>query len=75
MEDLYIKFVGKNNTVRTVVTRAMYEKNYKPKGWVIEAEALPIEELQTTEETEIKNKEKVSKATNKQFDDKLIKGK
>lgn len=84
-ESVKIKFVGKNNTIHNVVSFGQFEKVYKPKGWILnevqveEPKEKPvekiIEELKTTNETEIKNittaKKKASANVN--FNDKIIK--
>lgn len=80
-----IIFKGKDNTIVNEVSQDMFEKVYKPKGWVIEetTQETPVEnktkefmvETKPTDETEIKQIERVKKVQPQQFNDKLIKGK
>ena len=78
-ESVSIKFVGKYNTIKNVVDRVTFEKVYKPKGWVLDTTAQPIEvtdfEVKTTDEATIKaiNQKKRFEKMNKNFDDKIIK--
>lgn len=74
-----ILFVGKENTIINEVSEEMFERVYKPKGWIAEGnvEVKPKEyevETKPTDEAEIKHIERVKKVTPKQFNDKLIKG-
>lgn len=75
MASVNIKFVGKKNVVHNVVDEAMFEKKYKPKGWVLaDEQPKPIEPM-TTDKREIVEKEQAEKKKVKQtFDDKIIKG-
>lgn len=75
-----IIFKGKNNTIVNEVSQEMFEKVYKPKGWIAEETTQEIKEefkveTKPTDETEIKQIEKVKKVKPQQFNDKLIKGK
>ena len=75
IESLHIK----KGSVKNVVDREMYEKNYKPLGWVIDSDYHEqVDEVQETikslrSEQEIKNYTKMKRANEKKFDDKLIK--
>lgn len=64
--------------IKTVIDEHQYEAIYKPKGWKIsgiaagEADVTPTS---PTDETQIKNKARMRKASEKKnFDDDLIKG-
>ena len=77
-KSLHIIKVGKNNSVRNVIDEDAFIKFYKPAGWVIDT-SFPNEvvdnEIKTTDETTIKNLEAFKKkGVEKQFDDKIIKG-
>lgn len=76
-----IIFKGKENTIVNEVSQEMFERIYKPKGWIVEetTQETPVEEFKVetkpTDEAEIKQIEKVKKIKPQQFNDKLIKGK
>ena len=80
-----IIFKGKDNTIVNEVSQEMFERVYKPKGWIAEdsTQETPVEnkteefkvETKPTDEAEIKQIEKVKKNKPQQFNDKLIKGK
>jgi hypothetical protein len=77
-KSLHIIKVGKNNTVRNVIDEDSFKRFYEPNGWVIDT-SFPMEvtdyEIKTTDETMIKNLESAKKkGVEKQFDDKIIKG-
>lgn len=77
MEILHIMYIGNGNIIRNVVSKDQYERNYKPKGWVIDTEYVEpaedpnIPELKTA--TKIKNYLKMRKVTDLQFNDGLFK--
>lgn len=63
-------------SIRNVVDEAVYERVYKPNGWVIDETRQPKlqgveKELKT--ETEMKNYSKMKKKSEKVFNDNLIK--
>lgn len=78
-----IQYVGKKGTVYNVVSFEQFERVYKPKGWVLlnkvaeelKKEKSIVEELKTTDETEIKNINTMKKKSTKvnTFNDKIIK--
>ena len=78
-----IQYVGKKGTVYNVVSFEQFERVYKPKGWVLlnkvaeelKKEKSIVEELETTDETEIKNINTMKKKSTKDntFNDKIIK--
>ena len=76
-----IKKVGENHTVYNEVDEIMFERVYKPKGWVIDdkEQDITIEEqdykVVGTDEEQIKNVKKMRSVADKQFDDNLIKKK
>lgn len=76
-----IIFKGKDNTIVNEVSQEMFERVYKPKGWMAEetTQENTVEEFKVetkpTDEAEIKQIEKVKKVKPQQFNDKLIKGK
>lgn len=77
-KSLHIIKVGKKNTVKNVIDEDAFKKFYEPAGWVIDT-SYPIEftdyQVKTTNETTIKNLETAKKkGVEKQFDDKIIKG-
>lgn len=75
IESLHIK----KGNVKNVVDREMYEKNYRPLGWVIDSDYHEqVDEIQETVKTlktenDVKNFLKMKKTSEKKFDDKLIK--
>lgn len=64
-------------SIKNVVSEEVFNRIYKPNGWVIDETRQPIqkdkvvEELKT--ETELKNYTKMKKKTTKTFNDDLIK--
>lgn len=79
--NMRIKKVGERHTVYNEVDEVMFEKIYKPKGWVIDDEKQDIViekddyEVVGTDEEKIKNVKKMRSVADKQFDDNLIKRK
>lgn len=63
-------------SIRNVVDEAVYERIYKPNGWVIDEtrqEVKPSVQTELKSETEVKNYNKMKKKSDKTFDDNLIK--
>lgn len=63
-------------SIRNVVDEAVYERIYKPEGWVIDETRQPVQKGVETElktEIELKNYTKMKKKTDKVFNDNLIK--
>ena len=63
-------------SITNVVDEAVYERIYKPEGWVIDETRQPVQKGVETElktETELKNYTKMKKKTDKVFNDNLIK--
>ena len=63
-------------SIKNVVSEEVFNRIYKPNGWVIDETRQPVEkgieeELKT--ETELKNYTKMKKKTTKTFNDDLIK--
>lgn len=63
-------------SIRNIVDEAVFERIYKPEGWVIDETRQPKpqgieQELKT--ENEMKNYNKMKKKTDKVFNDNLIK--
>ena len=78
MEILHIIYIGSNDRcVRTIVDRAGYERNYKPKGWKIDTNYVKVQEDENIKElktaTKINNYEKMKRTEDKDFDDNLFK--
>ena len=63
-------------SIRNVVDEGVYERIYKPEGWVIDETRQPVQKGVETElktEAELKNYTKMKKKTDKVFNDNLIK--
>lgn len=79
-----IEFRGKTNTIHNSIDEELFEKVYKPKGWVlsntpkketIEEKVMKEEKVAEVQETKIKNVRRATtnKAKTQAFNDKLIK--
>ncbi len=64
-------------SIKNVVDEAVFERIYKPNGWVVDETRHPKVENKIKEEikteTELKNYTKMKKKTEKTFNDNLIK--
>lgn len=64
-------------SIKNVVDEAVFERIYKPNGWVVDETRQPKVENKIKEEikteTELKNYTKMKKKTEKTFNDNLIK--
>lgn len=63
-------------SIRNVVEEAVFERIYKPNGWVIDTSRQPAPQgvdKQLKTETELSNYNKMKKKTDKVFNDNLIK--
>lgn len=63
-------------SIKNVVSEEVFNRIYKPNGWVIDETRQPVEkgiEKELNTETELKNYTKMKKKTTKTFNDDLIK--
>lgn len=63
-------------SIRNVVSAEIFERIYKPNGWVIDKTRQPVQqgvEAELKTETELKNYTRMKKKTDKVFNDNLIK--
>lgn len=64
-------------SIKNVVSEEVFNRIYKPNGWVIDETRQPVEKDENIEElkteTELKNYTKMKKKTTKTFNDDLIK--
>lgn len=77
-----IIFKGKTTTIHNSIDEELFEKVYKPKGWVlanapkeenIETKIMKEEKVAETQEQKIKSIKRTAKAKPQSFNDKLIK--
>ena len=62
MESVKIKYVGKFNTIFNVVSKEMFENEYKSKGWVLASdEVKTTDEKAESEDNKKEQQEEVSK--------------